>query len=856
MMPLSTAELDRAVEIRKADAREKAATAAARGGSASSANSGTNGGVMAMAGNKRGACPDEWFVESLCESSYLLLSHGTSGTSNALSTDNEYQRTGRWTDDEIAYVDFLLEAFDHGKLPIEHGMKLNDFLAEMFLCKSSRLTKKLKNARLSIRSYELFNRYNAANRPLDTDLMSTLEEKFLQSISSRASTLELRFNMTRLWRSRLSNLCLQVGSELLDAQDWIASLELMEKRAGQAEETIRKARRRRMGLALRTDTRTDHAGVFFAGLPVQRPVKRAALTCSASDKPTPMGMVLSTSTAGASSSVPSTVVIKQRKRADTGGDSSVVGASSSINHSEAGGSDDGSSDFINDMLDRAKFSVIKPAGMMGGGIGAGTTQQGSDDYNVILNDLILGCSADGTSTPTPFANTKLRNNGGAFLDEIVHYMETEDLPFQHVDVWVPSFSGENKDIIRLYHSGHATRNDVDPALFCQLAEYGEYSSQFSFANKVGLPGRVFDTKAPSWESGLHEADARIFERVGGAKVYGIKTGFGFPLSTRVIGKIVVCMYSVYDLKKDEAVVNNCMVDLGRLCPEPKWKLVVDMGPSNNEDDDASTGCSSEASSTCGSATFPAAASFQEAASKPPDIATIHHGQPSQQSIVSSYSQNPPTAVAPSQEQMEHTIATLLGDHMPLVEVTPGGEPTCSSAHASSSMIVPHFMSLRLILLRSPTRRTTEENEILEVIKKSFQGYSKDGRRSERELAYLLVKDWQYLRSTIMPEQPALALQVQQNHNHRPTMPANTEYQSHVMEPTTRRTSSSASTIASTINAMGGIGGPVSMPGALGPLAFLDHGRINKNNPMLQQISYKPPQAHYSSTTDGDTGGTP
>jgi hypothetical protein len=319
------------------------------------------------------------------------------------------------------------------------------------------------------------------------------------------------------------------------------------------------------------------------------------------------------------------------------------------------------------------------------------------------------------------------------------------------------------------------------------------------------------------------------------------------------------MYSVYDLKKDEAVVNNCMIDLGKLCPEPKWKLVVDMAPSNAGDDDASTGCSSEASSTCGSATFPAADSFQEAASRPPDIATINHGLPSQQSIVSSNSQtgpNPPTAAAPSQEQIEHTIATLLGDHMPLVEVTPGGEPTSSSAQFSSSMIVPHFMSLRLILLRSPTRRTADENEILEIIKKSFQGYSKDGRRSERELAYLLVKDWQYLRSTIMPEQPALALQVpQQRHSQLAPMPANREYQSHVMEPTTRRTSSVDSTIASTIAAMSGVGGPVSMPGALGPMTFMDHGRINMNNTNVQQISYQPQQTHSSTTDGGDTGGT-
>ena len=64
-------------------------------------------------------------------------------------------RTGRWTNEEICFVDHLIRLFDNGALTLPHGLKLNDFLSEILMCKSSRLTKKMKNARLSTRSYTL-----------------------------------------------------------------------------------------------------------------------------------------------------------------------------------------------------------------------------------------------------------------------------------------------------------------------------------------------------------------------------------------------------------------------------------------------------------------------------------------------------------------------------------------------------------------------------------------------------------------------------------------------------------------------------------------------------------------------------
>ena len=125
LLPMSMQALDQAVALRKKAAAERQAKQAADG---------KDDGVKFK------------FAEAQAEASYLLLSHGgATSVGGTMSADNDYQRTGRWTDDEVVYTDFLVEAFDSGRIPIEHGMKLSDFLAEVLLCKGSRLTKKMKN---------------------------------------------------------------------------------------------------------------------------------------------------------------------------------------------------------------------------------------------------------------------------------------------------------------------------------------------------------------------------------------------------------------------------------------------------------------------------------------------------------------------------------------------------------------------------------------------------------------------------------------------------------------------------------------------------------------------------------------
>ena len=630
LFPLSTEDLDRAVELRKEALRAKEEKSVASKRSVSSENK-----------------LDMSYIETQAETSYLLLSHNQ-GSSGAVSGDHEFQRTGRWTDDEIAYIDFLVEAFDNGRITVEHGLKLNEFLSEILLCKSSRLTKKMKNARLSVRSYKF-----ASPVPrLDVEMLKSLEQKFLESVSSEASRLELKFNSSRLWRSHLSNLCLQIGSSMLDANDWIVSLEDMERRASDAEERLRKARRRRMGLALRTDCRNDQEGVHFGGVPVQRPPKKMSA-------------------------------------------------------------------FIANILGIGAYQVNDAPG---------------DDYSKIRDELVLGGR---TLMPK-----LVRKNCGPFLEELASYMERNSLPFHHVDVWVPSYSKVGCDdppSPRLFHAGYATcHHNIDSSLVSKLDKYGEYSTRFSFPSEVGLPGRVFATGKHVWERRIDEADPKFFERAGGAKVYGVKTGFGFPLTTNVIGSIVVAMYSVNDMVENGSLVVKTISDLSQLSPEPKWRLVVEMGDTK---DYPGTG------------------------------AKVYLPNPSESNIpyssAKSVAQGHRHGGLQSIDDTEQLIASVLGEYMPLSDVPAEGEPTYAPSAPNS--MVPHVMSLRLLLLRSPDRRSDVEREMVEVIKKSYEGYMADSRRGKRDVALLLIRDWLFLKSSLegdsrkQPARPIEQQQLQVNH---------------------------------------------------------------------------------------------
>lgn len=552
---------------------------------------------------------------SAAESTYLLLS--SSGANLDL-------RTGRWADEELDFCDFLMQAFDKGLLPMASGARLNDFLCNMLLCKASRLTKKMKNARLSSRSYQVVADPNAT---LDFAMFTQLQERFLESVSCKSTRLELQFHMNKMWRTNLSNLCVQIGSQLLDAEDWLTSLDALERRGVEAEDNLRKARRRRMGLALKVDA-TGSSGVFFSGVSMHPPVPNdiAAPAPVVSGNRTLSGSPLSTS------------------------------------------SDPERSDHISSLLDIGE--AAQPA-----------SHDHADDFAAFL-DVFENTSATSSSSPT---------SQMSFLEQVMSYVESAQLPFQHVDVWVPSFQGKGGEL-RLYHAGHTTRMES----VANLHEYGEYSTKFSFPSGVGLPGRVYATGKSSWECRLDLQDPKIFERAGGAKVYGVKTGVGIPLTSSFVGRLVLAMYSQEDLPLNEPMLRQMQEHLAPLCPKPRWKLVVEM------DTEGPTAANAKAVPTA----LPAA-----------------------MEVVS-----PPQ----SDREVDIELANLLTDHLPGAQF-PAQSTDCGG-------LLRHYMSLRLLLLRDPDRRTREDSNDLDIIRKSYEAFTSKDTRSRKEIADLLVQDWKHLKA--------------------------------------------------------------------------------------------------------------
>lgn len=117
------------------------------------------------------------------------------GDATAADFDASDCRTGRWTQQETAYVDEIIRRFEMGMLPVCNGIKLNDFLAGILRCKQSRLTKKMKNAKLSARSFVRTSGY------LDEGAkeFSELENCFYGSIINETARAEVRFHMQKEW---------------------------------------------------------------------------------------------------------------------------------------------------------------------------------------------------------------------------------------------------------------------------------------------------------------------------------------------------------------------------------------------------------------------------------------------------------------------------------------------------------------------------------------------------------------------------------------------------------------------------------------------------------------------------------
>jgi hypothetical protein len=403
--------------------------------------------------------------------------------------DGSDLRTGRWTTEETAYCDQLIDKYEKGELPVADGIKLNDFLANMLKSKQSRLTKKMKNAKLSAKTYKHASGYILDDA--EARVFSQLELDFYESIQCDLERAEIRFHMQKEWRELFSSYCVSMGQKL-DADSWLSSVEELDRRVSQAKDAARMARRKvMMGYALSQDSMNPQRGVF----------------------------------------------IEQAISTDPNG-SDIMSSTHAAMHT------------LTDAHKRLRSGKERT----------------------------------------------LKDFSSPFVGKVIQFIQRHQLPFEHIDAWVPSFvsqGDENKPAdgpsnggpdqqCRLCFAGFAsteTQVPLDgsrPVLLTSqeqfdLLSFGEYSSKFSFDVGCGLPGRVYSTGICSWEQGVENAPSHQFERCGGAAQWGIKTVLGVPIPSPNVGRVVVLLYSRYDRPRDPDMVRRVTEELTKV--SQKWQNI-------------------------------------------------------------------------------------------------------------------------------------------------------------------------------------------------------------------------------------------------------------------------------------------
>jgi len=559
------------------------------------------------------------------------VSEDSQGKNTIEQQENLECRTGRWTCEETKFCDKLIEKFKVGNLPLTDGFKLNDFLATMLKSKQSRLTKKMKNASLSSKTFKIEK--GCIEDPLQAREFSEIEDAFFHSISDERERADVKFHMQKEWREMFSSFCVSIKQHL-NVNKWLISIEEMDRRASLTRDAARMARRKlMMGIALTQDSQNHEEGVYI--------------------------------------------------------DSECMGQNQSswlLDNSIHSLGDLSVGDDV-DLHHRTDFAVTSR--LLGG----------TSNRRKIIKKT--HCSKYGWHYASPF------------LGKIIAYCHRFNIPFEHVDAWVPSFVPNGEQSIdanvsmkscRLCFAGSATCDSRVPQDVTGpsqplsqdeqfgMVSFGDYSQKFSFNVGSGLPGRVYESGVPTWEQSVHNAPLHHFERCGGAQQWGIKTVVGIPVPSPNVGRIVVLFYSCFDRDKDQSLVGMLCDEFSKLMPSPKWKLVVEVGRPI----------------------------IPPAVVNP--ITNAAENKNESETSIENFTN-------PNDRRLDDLVS-LLGEHMP---------------HKPSSPFALHlgaFMSLRLMLLKQ--NRTKEENEVTNTLLSSFSSYSSTGR-NRADIAVMLSRDFTFLQ---------------------------------------------------------------------------------------------------------------
>lgn len=619
-------------------------------------------------------------------------------------------RTGRWTAEETHYCDTLVAKFMAGRLPLPDGIKLNEFLSSMLKSKQSRLTKKMKNAKLSSKTFRRTTGYLTSE--LEAREYSEAEDAFFHSLQNQLERCEMRFHTRKEWRETFSTYCVSHG-QLLNADAWLVSIDEMDRRVHRAKDRMRMERRKMMmGHALRHDLKNTNRGVVI-------------------DK------VNSESTNGGASSVGGEygggVGV-----GDGGGGSSIVDAS---------GNGVYSSYSVNNSNDPMMASMdMDPQRARARSLSFQLDGVGQSMASPFLNRIISfihrhhipfeyvdawvpSFVPDAKDTSADGGGGDGTSQGGG--ESVASGQQSQQSSVTHIkqdsDVDLQSQSGEHqkqqlaqpkcrlcfagsivaKQVITGGDGTNQYRRAVPLSADDQfnLAAFGDYSESFSFDVGCGLPGRVYHMGVPTWEQSVHNAPLHHFERVGGSQQWGIRTVVGIPVPSPNVGRVVVILYSRHDRPKDHDMVIRLTDEFTRLLPSPKWKLVVDVGKQQEQ---------------------------------PPQqqVANTQEQHQQQQQDVSS-------ATAPGEDPaaLSSEVISIFGEHMP------------SDPSSPAFAYLQGFMSLRLLLLRQ--NRGAQEQDLVNTMLSSYSSY-KAGGRTPADIALMLARDFMFLSQQQQPAPQSVA----------------------------------------------------------------------------------------------------
>ena len=425
------------------------------------------------------------------------------------ATDNEVGdlRTGRWTQEETDYCDSLIRLFEEGKLPIPEGIKLNEFLANMLKSKQARLTKKMKNAKLAARQYKRSTGYI----PTFTEarVFSLQEADFFASIKCPMERSEIRFHMQKEWRELFSSHCVAMG-QILDANDWLSSLEEFDQRTTLQKDAARMVRRKIMlGQALNFDaTNSQNRGVYINTASKLSQLSGDSSHGTGAKQP-------ETNATGHFVSVNGSNVVDEGQ---TSTESTMAMQRSQLLHELA------KTDH-NPLIQYASPFVEKVI--------------------QIMNRLTIPFEHVDTWVPS-------------FVDNDSGGQQQQNCRLCFAGCGTAQSKVVNDEAVPL-----TTDDRFD--LMC----FGEYSEKFSFEIGCGLPGRVYSSGVASWEQGIQNAPLQQFERSGGAKQWGIQTVLGVPIPSPSAGRIVILFYSTEDRPRDLKLVNRITELIAKVSNYPR-----------------------------------------------------------------------------------------------------------------------------------------------------------------------------------------------------------------------------------------------------------------------------------------------